>query len=262
MSGTKDVVGIYQKALTLLCGIPDLRLGLQMVEIYQDQIVDLLHDREKVRVRLNGLSAQVERIETISRGEALLDLGLRQRRNASTKMNENSSRSHLIVQFVVGSVQRPCTLLLVDLAGSERVEKAQVTGERLKEAQSINRSLSALSNVMMALQSQQSHIPYRNSKLTQVLQPALTKDSIVMMLVHVHPGKTHAKETLCTLHLGARVRSIPTTPEQQHAREAYQKLEQKVSALVTAVAASKTKLQTEKQQTEKLRKELTALENY
>jgi kinesin family member C2/C3 len=83
-----------------------------------------------------------------------------------------------------GSTSRGC-LHLIDLAGSERVERSEATGDRLKEAQHINKSLSALGDVIFALAQKNSHVPYRNSKLTQVLQSSLGNLSLLLVFVCV-----------------------------------------------------------------------------
>lgn len=88
-------------------------------------------------------------------------------------------------ELVSGSMLKGC-LHLVDLAGSERVDKSEAVGERLKEAQHINRSLSALGDVIAALAQKSSHVPYRNSKLTQVLQDSLGKSSTYKSYVIVY----------------------------------------------------------------------------
>lgn len=128
------------------------------------------------------------------------------RATTSTNLNEHSSRSHsiLIVHVTTTSDNGvPITgkLYLVDLAGSERMDKSGVTGQAMKETQHINKSLSSLGDVMEGLDKKSKHIPYRNSKLTYLLQDSLGGNSKTMMIVTVCPTELTADETFFALQV-------------------------------------------------------------
>ncbi|KDD71705.1 kinesin, partial [Helicosporidium sp. ATCC 50920] len=134
----------------------------------------------------------------------------------STAMNASSSRSHSVFMlYITGEHAATGTLLhgslnLVDLAGSERLARSMVEGQRQKEACSINKSLSALGDVFAALSSKSAHVPYRNSKLTHLLQPCLGGTGKTLMFVNVNPEPDSAGETLCTLRFAAKVNACET----------------------------------------------------
>uniref|UniRef100_M8BIT3 Kinesin-4 n=1 Tax=Aegilops tauschii TaxID=37682 RepID=M8BIT3_AEGTA len=111
------------------------------------------------------------------------------------------------VDVKTGSISRGC-LHLVDLAGSERVERSEATGDRLKEAQHINKSLSALGDVIFALAQKNAHVPYRNSKLTQVLQSSLGGQAKTLMFVQINPDVESYSETISTLKFAERVSGV------------------------------------------------------
>ena len=96
---------------------------------------------------------------------------------------------------------------MIDLAGSERISKTDASGERLKEAQSINKSLSALGDVIGSLGGSSKHVPYRNSKLTWLLSNSLSGNSKVLMLVCVSPTLMCTNETMCSLQFAQRCRA-------------------------------------------------------
>ncbi|KAH9730626.1 kinesin-like protein KIN-14I [Citrus sinensis] len=132
----------------------------------------------------------------------------------ATALNDRSSRSHSCLTVHVqgkdltsGTMYRGC-MHLVDLAGSERVNKSEVTGDRLKEAQHINRSLSALGDVIASLAQKNPHVPYRNSKLTQLLQDSLGGQAKTLMFVHISPEPDAVGETISTLKFAERVATV------------------------------------------------------
>ena len=99
-------------------------------------------------------------------------------------------------------------LHLVDLAGSERITKSGAEGARLKEAQNINKSLSALGDVIQARANKQGHVPFRNSTLTYLLQDSLSQDSKTLMFVCASPVIYNCEETYCSLNFASRVRTV------------------------------------------------------
>jgi kinesin family protein C2/C3 len=144
----------------------------------------------------------------------ILAKGYRNRAVGSNNINAHSSRSHCIVSvFIEGTnhVTRQKIygkLHLIDLAGSERLKRTETTGDRLKESLAINKSLSALGDVISALAGKKPHIPFRNSKLTSLLQDSLGGNSKVLMFVNVSPTVESAPETICSLQFAARVNKV------------------------------------------------------
>lgn len=201
----------------------DYEINVQMVEIYNEQVRDLLvaeSSNTKLEIRSctsdTGLSlpdATRHSVKSTDDVLNLMKLGELNRVVTFTAMNNRSSRSHSILTVYVhgkdnaGSTIRSC-LHLVDLAGSERVDKSEVTGDRLKEAQYINKSLSCLGDVIMALAHKNSHIPYRNSKLTLLLQDSLGGHAKTIMFAHVSPEEDSFCETLSTLKFAQSVSTV------------------------------------------------------
>merc|ERR1719399_929095 len=117
-------------------------------------------------------------------------------------MNSESSRSHSVFAlYLMGSnrdlgLELHGALHLVDLAGSERLDKSGATGDRLKETQHINRSLSSLADVFLAKAEKRAHVPFRNSKLTHLMEPCLSGQGKTLMMLNVAPEETHSHETL------------------------------------------------------------------
>ncbi|KAM0858996.1 hypothetical protein ACQ4PT_047517 [Festuca glaucescens] len=186
-------LGVNNMALNYLFTISTSRedmkydIRVQMVEIYNEQVRDLLSE------------------DTSSMKYPFM--------TSTNAMNNRSSRSHSILTVHVngkdmsGNVSCSC-LHLVDLAGSERIDRSEATGDRLKEAQHINKSLSCLGDVITALAQKNSHIPYRNSKLTQLLQSSLGGNAKTLMLAHISPEGESYVETLSTLKFAQRVSTV------------------------------------------------------
>ncbi|MCD7446464.1 hypothetical protein HAX54_007777 [Datura stramonium] len=222
---TKETLGVNYRALSDLFLISEQRkdviaydISVQMVEIYNEQVRDLLTPDVEIRNSsqkgFNLPDANLVPVTSTSDVLNLMNLGHKNRAVSATAMNDRSSRSHSCLTVHVqgrnitsGSILRG-SMHLVDLAGSERVDKSEVLGDRLKEATHINKSLSALGDVISALAQKSSHVPYRNSKLTQLLQDSLGGQAKTLMFVHISPEVHAVGETLSTLKFAERVSTI------------------------------------------------------
>merc|ERR1712151_1428673 len=146
----------------------------------------------------------------------LMTKAARLRAVGSTDMNATSSRSHSIFAlYLTGSNTELNTELhgalhLVDLAGSERLDRSGAVGDRLKETQNINRSLSSLADVFAAKAEGRSHVPFRNSKLTHLMEPCLSGHGKTLMAVNVGPEAGNSHETLCSLRFASQVSQCTT----------------------------------------------------
>ncbi|KAI0232495.1 Kinesin-like protein KIF3A [Lamellibrachia satsuma] len=196
------------------------------LEIYNEEVRDLLgkdqnsrlevKERPDVGVYVKDLSAYV--VNNADDMDRIMTLGNKNRVVGATNMNAHSSRSHAIFTVTVECSEkgpdgkhhvRVGKLHLVDLAGSERQTKTGATGQRLKEATKINLSLSTLGNVISALvDGKSSHIPYRNSKLTRLLQDSLGGNSKTVMVANIGPADYNFDETISSLRYANRAKNI------------------------------------------------------
>eukprot|EP00887_Chlorella_sp_A99_P002597 scaffold6.g2597.t1 len=221
----------------------EYRLEGSFVEVYNESLRDLLAEPGPgARARDAGRLPDANAIQhgsggghTVVAGAARLtveseeDAAALVRRAAAaraveaTAMNATSSRSHSVFMlYVTGRHEASGTLLqargergpgslnLVDLAGSERLARSQAEGARAKEACNINKSLSSLGDVFQALAAKAPHVPYRNSKLTHLLQPCLGGSGKTLMFVNVNPEPESAQESLCSLRFAAKVNACET----------------------------------------------------
>ncbi|CAI8593017.1 unnamed protein product [Vicia faba] len=208
-------------------------MQVSMLEIYNETVRDLLSTTNKsasdaTRVE-NGTPGKqysikhdasgnthvsdltVVDVQSVKEVAFLLNQAANSRSVGKTQMNEQSSRSHFVFTLRIYGVNESTDqqvqgiLNLIDLAGSERLSRSGSTGDRLKETQAINKSLSSLSDVIFALAKKEDHIPFRNSKLTYLLQPCLGGDSKTLMFVNISPDQASSGESLCSLRFASRV---------------------------------------------------------
>lgn len=196
------------------------------LQVYNEVVSDLLRSgrsglviREEKRrgVFVEGLSEWAVRCPAdlsnlIQRGQSV-------RATASTRMNDTSSRSHAVFILIVEQLTGTCQikvgkLNIVDLAGSERVSITGATGQRLEETKKINQSLSALGNVIAALTElkQRTHVPYRDSKLTRLLEDSLGGNCTTTMMATISSAAEAFAETLSTVKFASRAKSIRNAP--------------------------------------------------
>ncbi|ORY20229.1 kinesin-domain-containing protein, partial [Neocallimastix californiae] len=196
-------------------------IDCQFLEIYNETIRDLLEDDETQKHEIKHLShgrtivtdAKIVKVTTFNEVHKLLQIASKNRSTGATLCNERSSRSHSIFTLhLIGhneltDEKYESSLNLIDLAGSERLAVSGATGDRLKETRAINKSLSCLSDVIAALGNNEPHIPYRNSKLTYLLQNSLGGNSKTLMFVNISPLFANLQETLCSLRFATKVNS-------------------------------------------------------
>eukprot|EP00737_Agarophyton_chilense_P001958 gb/GEZJ01002213.1/.p1 GENE.gb/GEZJ01002213.1/~~gb/GEZJ01002213.1/.p1 ORF type:complete len:1391 (-),score=212.35 gb/GEZJ01002213.1/:830-4864(-) len=244
MNGPPEDRGVNFRALMELFQIAkersehsDIRISVSMLEIYNENLRDLIlldsnANAPKLEIRrdVNANSANAVYIPKLSEVNVdtvedvwdLMHYGAANRSKGRTDMNEHSSRSHLILKVKVicekysDGYKSSGVLHLVDLAGSERVARSQATGDRLKEAQHINKSLATLGDVFTALNNHSSHIPYRNSKLTYLLQDCLGGDSKTLMFVNISADELDTNESLSSLQFAQRVARVELKGAHKH----------------------------------------------
>ncbi|KAG6695116.1 hypothetical protein I3842_09G079900 [Carya illinoinensis] len=224
---------IFQTSQSLQAQGWKYKMQASMLEIYNETIRDLLSTNRSNGLDMsrteNGIPGKQYTIKHDANGNthvsdltivdvcsikeisSLLQQAAQSRSVGRTQMNEQSSRSHFVFTLRISGVNESTeqqvqgVLNLIDLAGSERLSKSGSAGDRLKETQAINKSLSSLADVIFALAKREEHVPFRNSKLTYLLQPCLGGDSKTLMFVNISPDPSSVGESLCSLRFAARV---------------------------------------------------------
>ncbi|VDL93632.1 unnamed protein product [Schistocephalus solidus] len=239
----------------------EFHIKVSYFEIYLDKIRDLL-DVSKTNLpvhedkdRVPYVKGATERfVSTPEEVFDVIDEGKANRHVAVTNMNEHSSRSHSVFMITVRQENLETQkklhgkLYLVDLAGSEKVSKTGAEGAVLDEAKNINKSLSALGNVINALVEGNAHVPYRDSKLTRILQESLGGNARTTIVICVSPSEYNRGETNSTLLFGMRAKSIKnvvTVNEELTAdewRRRYERLQAKFKRLKEFVAKLEAEL--------------------
>ncbi len=246
MIGPADVPeqhGIARRAISTLFGLidraqhVDFEVSCYMLELYNDRLRDLFgheddkagdkdKDKDKLLIKkdLAGMvhvtGAETRQAATAAQLSTFMEEGFDARTVASTLMNSESSRSHLVFGVLIKGTSRKTgnttigKLSIVDLAGSERIDKSGVTGAHAEEAKNINISLSALGNVISALtRGGSQHIPYRDNKLTLLMSDSIGGNAKTLMFVNVSPADYNADETHNSLSYAARVKQIKNQAE-------------------------------------------------
>lgn len=195
-------------------------LEVSFLEVYNETLRDLLREEGSpppLAIQHCDVwgaivaNATTEKVESMSKVKYLMTKAAKHRAVGSTDMNSVSSRSHsMFALYLRGEneakgEQLHGALHLVDLAGSERLDKSGAQGDRLKETQNINKSLSCLTDVFVAKAENRKHVPFRNSKLTHLMEPCLSGEGKTLMIVNVSPETSNAHESLCSLRFAGRV---------------------------------------------------------
>jgi len=247
MTGTPDNVGIAQRTISEIfdmmsktSALCDYSVNASVLELYRNKAIDLLAKQEAVSssdpsalMALTPLNIRYDEklrtfvMDSLTQRECngaedlfgMLEDGMNQRVVAETAMNTDSSRSHLVCIIRLTSTNKTSEekiqgkIVIVDLAGSERLKKSLSTGDREKEAIEINKSLTALGDVIEALTTKQKIIPYRNHKLTEILQDSLGGSAKTLMFVNCSPSSSNTEETLTSLRYATRAKNVINNAE-------------------------------------------------
>jgi len=253
MCGPPELPGLVPRAMARVfelqqenAGTIKVDVDCYMLEIYLDDLVDLLLEKKrrknppdlKIRSGKGGIvevqNATIQQAESLEVLEKIFEDGMKARHVTKTKMNDESSRSHMIFAMLIraenlqtGKVSLG-KLSLIDLAGSERLSKTGATGQTAKEGAAINQSLSQLGNVIHALATNEKVIPYRGNHLTELMRDSLGGNAKTLMFVNISPADYNVDETGMALLYAQRVKLI--TNEASAAKES-----EEMNALTTTV---------------------------
>jgi kinesin family protein C1 len=231
----RSVEQIIKQVLVMTDQGWEVSLSASMIELYNEELRDLLvapskdakESKDKLKITFSQGRVVVQGLSAVEICSSDLEVGLKQinsvmdqaaktRSTACTNMNDVSSRSHALFMLDIvcrskdGLTTLRGGLRLCDLAGSERLDRTGTLTDatRLKETVNINKSLSCLADVFVALANKAPHIPYRNSKLTMLLQDCLSGDGKSLMIVNVSPTVASSQETICSLRFAAQVSKV------------------------------------------------------
>lgn len=232
-------------------------MQVSFLEIYNETIRDLLRSEEnddtkhEVKVTPEG-RRYVSDITMVpleptdnDAVEAVMRQAAKHRSVGHTDMNAVSSRSHSVFTLHLTALHPENrqalrgTLNLVDLAGSERLDRSKATGDRAKETVAINKSLSSLTDVFVSIGKKASHIPFRNSKLTYLLQPSLSGDGKTLMLVNLSPTELSTQESLCSLRFASQVNKCELGKAKRSLEEVDDEDAQSISSMLSGTSSRK-----------------------
>lgn len=234
MEGEGASKGVIHRSINEIFGIAEkmrdegwiFQFCANIVEVYNENIRSLLSESgNRIEIRYLGDEVVMNNCvdHYVSDKNSLIDLFEVAKKNRSigaTMSNEKSSRSHLVLTLKIKmeniSIKetREGIFNFVDLAGSERLNFSKAEGERLKETQNINKSLSALGNVITAMARKEQHVPFRDSKLTFLLKEYLQGNARILMFINIAIEKKHYNETLCSLRFASKVSECKFGPIQ------------------------------------------------
>lgn len=233
MEGSKHSPGVYSRSLQRAFDLAEARQGrekfnftVSILQVYNDHLQDLLaptaatgagagatggnadkleiHTDERKRVYVKHLS-QIP-VSSSKQVEGLLQLASQRRSVGAHALNESSSRSHLVLMLEINGRNK---MTFIDLAGSERAKDTEAVGERFRESQHINKSLSCLGDVLQSMGDKtKTHHPFRNSKLTFLLQDCFSRHGKVAFFACVSPEQQFSTETFGTLAFAERIRKV------------------------------------------------------